>query len=370
MSALAVARPPTPDSGGITSKQTANTSSLTLGNGAFKKAIMANHARKGNDEFSYAGLQRAGGPLNADAGYYAIVEVKDFPASRLLSELRLQFDFAKLGLSPQIYALQIERNGATETYYGEQQILSVLELEGYHNEELDFLIAMERVNYNTDDLSIVYPAQVINQDPSKLIALIDNVLDKGLKLLVDINLRNLSTKCYGRLDSCELGVIDLDIEFVTDVALSWFTYGIPRKLAKQYMVLMVCFVGLANGLDRDTKISLLTKVKLLSKDGKFNTAAINKMLEYPALKSKIKHYLTSNYIDTVDVARDIEKDYVEDELFLDAEILLRLFNRVKSEIPGSSGGKSRRKHKKTSKRKPKSKKTYRKRSLLNHNLTR
>ena len=143
-----------------------------------------------------------------------------------------------------------------------------------------------------------------------------------------------------------------------------------RELAKQYMVLMVCFVGLAIGLDPKIKEFLLKSVNLLFPNGEFNTAAINEMLTYPALKSKIKQYLTSNYTDTADVAGEIKKDYVEEELFPDAEILLRLFNRVKSEIPGSSGGKSRRKHKKTRKRKPKSKKTRRKRSLLNHNLTR
>jgi hypothetical protein len=365
---------PRPDTGGITSKQTTTTSPLELGRGTYKTAMMANHASH-DEEFSYEGLQSAGGPGNYANGYYAIVAVADFPADRLLSELQLQFDFSRItgprsfALSPRIYALQIYiRTGpntfAPTTYYGEKAITDALQ--GYRSEKLNFLIAMERVNYNTGNMTTVDPATVINQDPGKLLRLIDNVLDDGLILLLDIRLRNLFTKCSTTdLASCELGVIDLDTEFVTDVALSWFTSGIPRRLAKQYMVLMVCFVGLTNGLTAVTKTKLLKAVKLLDSKGNFNTVAIDKMLAYPLLEERIRHYLTSRHIDRAEMASEIEKDYVEGEVFSDAEILYGLFNRDKSDLAASSGGKSRRKHKKTRKRKPKSRKTRRKRSLLN-----
>ena len=180
---------PTPYSGGITSQQTTNTSPFTLGRGTFKMAILANQASPGHEEFSFAGLQGAGGPGNYYNGYYAIISVRNFPADRLLSELSLQFDFAKRGLSPNIYALKINNYVPV---YGEFNIIDALNAESTN--KCSFLIAMERVNYNTVNLSTVDPARVINRYPIKLIELIDNVLSHGY-LLMDAKVRNLFTKC-------------------------------------------------------------------------------------------------------------------------------------------------------------------------------
>jgi hypothetical protein len=351
---------------GITSQQTTTTKPpFELGSGTYKTAILANHASPGYAEFTYAGLQSAGGPGNYYNGHYAIISVIDFPANRLLSEFTLQFEFAKIGLSPNIYALKINND---IPQYGETDINNALTAKGAT--KCNFLIAMERVNYNTGNMSTEDPAQVINNDPGKLIALINNVLAKGV-LLVDIKLRNLSVKCSSTNNiSCKLGVIDLDREFVANVS-SWyllskigFIDAVHAKLAGQYMVLMVCFVGLTNGLTKDTKIELLKRVGLLSQNEQtytFNTDAINNMLSYEVLKKQIMHYLVGKYSDTDDAAYEINKEYILGELFGVA---------TRKSSDSSYGGKARRKHKKTRKHKPKSKKTRRKRSLVYHNLPR
>lgn len=386
-------RDPPPDPGGITSQQTTTTANLVLGIGTFKKAIMANHASPGNEEFSFTGLQSAGGPGNYANGHYVIVSVEDFPASRLLDELILQFKFSKsvlatlpdgsvVTLSPKIYALRIQdARGVFSTHYGEQNIISALESAQRASVDgggYDFLIAMERVNYNIGYGLRISPADVINADPMKLIGLIDAVLAQGV-ILVDIKVKNLSVKCSSSR-SCEMGVIDLDNKFVADVTgWNWlvnlgFTDAVNAKLARQYMVLMVCFVGLDNGLTDNTKTMLLKMVGLLSHDGIFDVKALNRMLQYEGLKSQIKHYLGFNHDRTGDIGQGFNDEYIKGELF-DAVVAsdsaptgsIPERPRHYHSTPDSSydGGKSRRKHKKTRKRKPKSRKTRRKRSLLN-----
>lgn len=398
MSGLAVARPD--DNGpGITSQQTTHTAPLTLGTGAVKKVILAQHAGAGKAEFSYALLEWAGGPIGSNY-YYAIVSVEDFPASRLLSELTLQFGFSKVEiatlsdgtkftLSPKIFGLQIKHKGLshrfTENFYGEGEILGKLNSLALSpdGDEYDFLIAMERVNYDMGSGSVINPADVINAYPDKLISLINVVLKLGV-LLTDIKVRNLSVKCSSSR-SCELGVIDLDKKFVADVTgWNWLvnlglTGAVHAKLAEQYMVLMVCFVGLNNGLNPDTKKRLLKMVGLadFTETGdfkSFDVAALNRMLQYEALKKQIKHYLGFNQSRTRDIGQEFNDEYVKGEL-LGAVVKsdsapagsIPERPRYDSSTPDSSldGGKSRRKHKKTRKRKPKSKKTRRKRSLLN-----
>jgi hypothetical protein len=386
-------RDPPPDPGGITSQQITTTANLVLGIGTFKKAIMANHTSH-NEEFSYAGLQSAGGPGNYANGHYVIVSVEDFTADRLLSELQLQFDFSKsvlatlpdgsvVTLSPKIYALRIQdKSGAFSTHYGEHNIISALESAQRASVDggvYDFLIAMERVNYNMGPSgSAITPADVINADPSKLIHLINVVLKLGV-LLTDIKVKNLSVKCSSSR-SCEMGVIDLDNKFVADVTgWNWlvnlgFTDAVNAKLAEQYMVLMVCFVGLNNGLTDNTKTMLLKKVGLLSHDGIFDVGALNRMLQYEGLKSQIKHYLGFDHDQTGDIGQGFNDEYIKGELFgavvaSESAPTGSIPERPRHyhSTPDSSydGGKSRRKHKKTRKRKPKSRKTRRKRSLLN-----
>jgi hypothetical protein len=236
----------------------------------------------------------------------------------------------------------------------------------------DFLIAMERVNCIMGTTTVFYPAQVINANPSKLIELIDLVLAQEV-LLADIKLQNLFAKCSYSSRSCELGVIDLDRKFVADVTgwrfLSMFTGAIDKTLARQYMVLMVCFVGLNNKLEASTRAKLLEAVGLavLSQTGEivtFNVNALDQMLRHEDLKKQIKHYLGFNHDRTPDIAQGFNDEYIKGEL---SRALVRDSSRHHRSTPDSSfdGGKSRRKHKKTRKRKPKSRKTRRKRSLLN-----
>ena len=372
---------------GITSQQTKTTAPFRLGTGAFKEVIFAQHADAKDAEFSYALLEWAGAPPKSSNYYYAIVAVADFSASRLLSELRLQFHFSKVEiatwsdgtkvtLSPKIFALRIKNKwGEFSTHYGEGEIIQALASlpASSAGDKYDFIIAMERVNYDTNTFSVKTPEDAIDSDPNKLISLINAVLKQGV-ILTDIKVRNLSVKCSSSYSvSCELGVIDLDKQFVADVT-GWnllvnlgLTDAVHANLAKQYMVLMVCFVGLTNGLAKDTKIELLKKVGLLSQNGQtyqFNTAAINKMLTHPVLKSQIKHYLVGNYADTDNAAKEIKDELILNELFGFAT------RDSSNSYSSSSGGKSRRKHKKTRRRRPKSKKTRRIRSLRNHNLTR
>ena len=377
---------PPPPTGGITSQQTTHTPILKLCDGPFKEVIFAQYADDERVEFSYAGLGGAGGPTRAD--YYAIVSVEDFPASRLLSELRLQFGFSKVKiatlsdgttftLSPKIFGLQIKHKGSsrglTENFYGEGEILGKLDLlaSSPDGDEYDFLIAMERINYDMGSGSVINPAHVINAYPSKLIRLIDVVLELGV-LLTDIKVRNLSVKCSSS-HSCELGVIDLDKKFVADVTgwrfLSMFTGTIDKTLAGQYMVLMVCYVGLNNKLDAIIRAKLLEKVGLavLSDKGDiaiFNVGALNQMLKHEELKKQIKHYLGFNQDRTRDIGEGFVDGYIKGEIRTAVD---RSESRPAGSTPDSSsyGGKSRRKHKKTRKRKPKSKKTRRKRSLIN-----
>lgn len=378
--------PPTP-TGGITSQQTTYTHTLTLGSGTFKQVIFAQYADDERVEFSYAGLGGVGGPTDSN-DYYAIVSVTDFPVSRLLNELELQFRFSEIvtsypfTLSPRIFALQIKykllRGTYTETYYGEENILGALRglvKSSPDADNFDFLIAMERVNYEMNEGFVKTPAEVINDYPDKLIHLINLVLEQKV-ILSDIKLQNLFVKCSDNNNvSCQLGVLDLDKEFVADLTgwypgwypldrlISKLTGGITIELARQYMVLMVCFVGLNNELYLKTKSKLLRDVGLLSASGEFNVYALNQMLQHEQLNKQIRHYLGFNH----DRTRDIAKG------FMDEYILAKEKPRDGLPDPDSmltddsslDGGKSRKKHKKTRKRKPKSKKTRRKRSLLN-----
>jgi len=359
---------------GITSKKTTNTPPHKLGSGAFKEVVMAHPAYANEDEFSYVGLQSAGGPGDYANGYYAIVAVADFSASRLLSELTLQFGFAKIGLSPNIYALKVNN---FMPQYGEHDIITELKRlteSSADGDKFDFLIAMERVNYDMGSGKTKTPEEVINRHPMKLIGLIDAVLAQGV-ILVDIKVKNLSVKCTSSR-TCELGVIDLDKEFVADVTgwrfLSILTGTIDRTLAGQYMVLMVCFVGLNNTLTRETKSALLEHVGLL-KDGKFNVSALNQMLQYEDLKKQIRHYLGFRRDETRDIGQGFNDEYIDGELYGAVAKSDSTSASSKAQGTGSDsdmsdsfgGGKSRRKHKKTRKRKPKSRKTRRKRSLLN-----
>jgi hypothetical protein len=366
---------------GIKSKQTTLTTKppLRLGRGAFKEVVMAQPAEANDEEFSFAELAKVGGATYAD--YYAIVAVADFSASRLLSELTLQFGFAKIGLSPNIYALKIDNY---MPQYGEGNIIAELKRlteSSADGDECDFLIAMERVNYDMGSGKTKTPEEVINADPNKLIHLINAVLAQEV-ILADIKVKNLSVKCSSSR-SCELGVIDLDGKFVADVTgwrfLSMFTGTIDKTLAGQYMVLMVCFVGLNNGLRPDIKKRLLQMVKLadFTETGDikwFDSAALNRMLQYEGLKSQIKHYLGFNQSLTRDIGPEFNDEYIKGELFgavvaSDSAPTGSIPERPRHyhSTPDSSydGGKSRRKHKKTRKRKPKSKKTRRKRSLPN-----
>lgn len=387
---------PLPDPGGITSQQITTTANLVLGIGAFKTAIMANHASPGYEEFSFAGLQSAGGPGNYASGHYVIVIVEDFPASRLLDELILQFKFSKavlatlpggsvVTLSPKIYALRIQdAGGAFSTHFGELNIIAALEsaqrasLDG---SRYNFRIAMERINYNMGSGSVKTPAEVINAYPDKLIRLINVVLELGV-LLTDIKVKNLSVKCSSS-GSCEMGVIDLDYKFVADVTgwrfLSMLTGAIDITLARQYMVLMVCYVGLNNELDEKIRAKLLEKVGLavLSDKGDiaiFNVGALNQMLKHEELKKQIKHYLGFNQDRTRDMGQGFVDGYIKGEIRTavdNSDLALAVPKPDRSAHASSmldssyDGGKSRRKHKKTRKRKPKSKKTRRKRSLIN-----
>ena len=293
-----------------------------------------------------------------------------------------------------IFALQIKykllRGTYTETYYGKKNILGALRglvQSSPDADNFDFLIAMERVNYEMDEGFVKTPAEVINAYPDKLIHLINLVLEQKV-ILSDIKLQNLFVKCSDDdNDSCQLGVLDLDKEFVADLTgwypgwypldrlLSKLTGGITIELARQYMVLMVCFVGLNNGLTEDTKKRLLKTVGLLSDDGKeFNVRALNQMLQYEALKKQIKHYLGFNQSRTRDIGQEFNDEYIKGQLFgavvesdSPSDVLMQDHSTPDSSMDHSSldGGKSRRKHKKPRKRKPKSKKTRRKRSLLN-----
>jgi hypothetical protein len=262
-----------------------------------------------------------------------------------------------------------------ETYYGENNIMDALTKlaeSATDASNFDFLIAMERVNCIMGTKSVVYPAGLINANHIKLIELIDLVLDQGV-LLTDIKLQNLFAKCSYSSRSCELGVIDLDRKFVADVTgwrfLSIITGSIHKTLARQYMVLMVCYVGLNNKLEASTRAKLLEAVGLavLSQTGEivtFNVNALDQMLRHEDLKKQIKHYLGFDYDRTPDIAQGFNDEYIKGEL---SSALARDSSKSASSTPDSSlgGGKSRRKHKKTRKRKPKSKKTRRKRSLLN-----
>jgi len=311
---------------GITSKQTTRTPHHKLGSGAFKEVVMAQPANEYEEEFSFAELKKVGGQTYAD--YYAIVAVADFSASRLLSELSLQFDFSEvellklrdgttITLSPKIFALRIQdKLRAFNEYYGKANILKALELlaSSPDGDESDFLIAMERVNYDMGSKSVKIPAEVINAHHYKLIELINLVLAQGV-LLTDIKVNNLSVKCSSS-HSCELGVIDLDNKFVADVTRWYllsrigFTDAVHVKLAQQYMVLMVCFVGLNNGLTTPTKRILLKHVGLLSDDGRFNSAALNQMLQYEGLKNQIRHYLGFNHDTTPDIVEGFVDEYI------------------------------------------------------------
>jgi hypothetical protein len=366
---------------GITSKQTTTTTKppLKLGSGAFKEVVMAQPANARDEEFSFAKLKEVGGDTYAE--YYAIVAVADFSASRLLSELTLQFEFAKIGLSPNIYALKVNN---FMPQYGEHDIIAELKRlteSSADGDECDFLIAMERVNYNMGSSgTAITPEMVINADPNKLIHLINAVLAQEV-ILTDIKVKNLSVKCSSSY-SCELGVIDLDREFVADVTgwrvLSMLTGNIDKTLAGQYMVLMVCFVGLNNGLHPYTKKQLLRMVGLadFTETGDikwFDSAALNRMLQYEGLKKQIKHYLGFNHDQTRDIGQGFNDEYIKGELngAVEKSDLMHDSSRyqgTRSDIGMSDsfdGGKARRKHKKTRKRKPKSRKTRRKRSLLN-----
>jgi hypothetical protein len=354
-----------------------------LGDGTFKEVIFAQYADDARVEFSYAGLASAGGPTDSN-DYYAIVSVADFSVSRLLSELQLQFHFSKIGisheftLSPRIYALQIKHKLLTgtyvETYYGEKNIMDALTKlaeSATDASNFDFLIAMERVNCIMGTKSVVYPAGLINANHIKLIELIDLVLAQGV-LLTDIKLQNLFAKCSSPR-SCELGVIDLDRKFVADVTgwrfLSILTGTIDKTLARQYMVLMVCYVGLNNTLEASIRAKLLAAVGLavLSETGEivtFNVNALDKMLRHEDLKKQIKHYLGFNHGRTRDIGQEFVDEYIKGEIrtAVDKSDSIRRHSTPDSSL---GGGKSRRKHKKTRKRKPKSRKTRRKRSLLN-----
>ena len=136
---------------------------------------------------------------------------------------------------------------------------------------------------------------------------------------------------------------------------------------------MVCFVGLNNTLTRETKSALLEHVGLL-KDGKFNVSALNQMLQYEDLKKQIRHYLGFRRDETRDIGQGFNDEYIDGELYdavdkLDSPSASSRYQGTRSDgdMSDSSfdGGRSRRKHKKTRKRKPKSIKTRRKRSLLN-----
>jgi hypothetical protein len=235
---------------------------------------------------------------------------------------------------------------------------------------------MERVNYNMGSGNAETPAKFINKFPGKLIDLIDLLLEQQV-ILADIKLQNLFVKCSSS-HSCELGVIDLDKKFVSDINSRWYPGwypldrllniltggGITEELAKQYMVLMVCFVGLNNKLNIKAKTELLQSVRLLSKSGVFNADALDQMLQHEELKKQIKHYLGFNQDRTRDIGEGFFDEYITGELYA---AVVRDTSKSASSTPDSSlgGGKSRRKHKKTRKRKPKSRKMRRKRSLLN-----
>lgn len=362
---------------GITSKQTTPTTKppLKLGSGAFKEVVMAQPANARDEEFSFAKLEEVGGATYA--GYYAIVAVADFSASRLLSELTLQFGFAKIGLSPNIYALKVNN---VMPYYGEGNIIAELKRlteSSADGDECDFLIAMERVNYEMTNGTVITPEMVINTDPNKLIHLINAVLAQEV-ILADIKVKNLSVKCSSSR-SCELGLIDLDREFVADVT-KWYllsrlglTGSVYKKLARQYMVLMVCFVGLNNGLHPDKKKELLQMVELLSDRGEFNSAALSQMLQHEQLSKQIRHYLGFRGYEIPDILKEFVDESINRELY--GVVVKSDSTSASSRAQGTGsdsdmsdsfgGGKSRRKHKKTRKRKPKSRKTRRKRSLLN-----
>jgi hypothetical protein len=364
------------DGPGITSKST-YTPSVYLGDGAHKYVTMGNHTTRGS-EFSYAGLRSAGGP--AEASYYAIIKIPDFPATRLYDELLLQFDFSdvvlatltdgsKITLSPRIFGLHIKDRG---TYYGKKSILGKLFSLSNSNtdgDDFNFTLAVERVNYNMGNGKVETPANFINKYPYKLIELIGHILSKN-KILLDIKIPNLLVKCYNR--SCYLGVMDLDKKFADNIGFGWyplkglvdaFLGTVNPKLAQQYMVFMVCFVGSNNGLTPETKAELLHMVGLTDTSDirTFKVGILNQMLSYEMLQQQIRHYLgfhADTYKTTEAVSAEFMKHYIQGQPRTPG-----VPGKTMPMTPDSSsygGGKSRRKYK------PKSRKTRRKRSLHNH----
>jgi Trp operon repressor len=226
---------------------------------------------------------------------------------------------------------------------------------------------MERVNYNGSTTTKTTSSDVINKYPDRLIQLIDVVVEQRV-LLTDINVNNLFIRCGStRLDSCQMGVLDLDRKFVVDVTrfywLSRITNMVYMKLAQQYMVFMVCFVGSNNGLTLETKRKLLHQVGLITDERDittFKVGILNQMLSYDMLQRQIRHYLgfhADTYETTEAVSAEFMKHYIQGEPRTPG-----VRGKTMSMTPDSSsygGGKSRRKYK------PKPRKTRRKRSLHN-----
>ena len=98
------------------------------------------------------------------------------------------------------------------------------------------------------------------------------------------------------------------------------------------------------------------------------------MLQHEQLSKQIRHYLGFNYDEIPDILKGFVDQYIDGELY--GAVVKSDSTSVTSRAQGTGsedlmsdgsfdGGKSRIKHKKTRKRKPKSRKTRRKQSLLN-----
>ena len=367
-----------------------------LGRGTYKTAYLPEYLPDYINDigFDLAKLQKFGGSANLFD--YAIVSVRipdsDYEKiiTSVMSELELQFMFARDGRAASVFGLELVIDGKKYRAYGQDEILYLLK-HARVKKLTRCVIIMQRCDYSEQSGTTNRIGSVTD-----LVHEFDNLLnyitDKKL-IFLDFKIDNLCV-CNGKLV-----VLDLDTKFIKRIIDS------EKNHAKQFMALLFCFAGnrqIYENKERsdDIKRQILINYGIvnLPYDTSFATDSVANLYSNSGVigRHNIRHYLTK-YMgsSSPNVPAYIEESYIR-PLFQayalppspsSSSSMSMLppppppppppqsngstnMGTFSNELGGGSQTKRRRNRRQKNKHKHKRSKTLKKRLLINNNLSR
>jgi hypothetical protein len=358
-----------------------------LGHGTSKIAYLPEYLPKYINDigFDLAKLHKFGGSENLFD--YAIVSLR-IPVSDIekfiisvMSELELQFMFARDGRAALVFGLELEIDRKKNRAYGQDDILYLLK-HAKVQKLTRCVIVMQRCDYSKQSGTTNRIGSVANL-VHEFDDLLNYITDKKL-ILLDFKIDNLCV-CNGRLV-----VLDLDTKFIKRIVDNEKTH------AKQFMALLFCFAGnrqLYENKERsdDIKRQILINYGLvnLPYDSSFATDSVANLYRNSDVigRHNIRHYLTKGMNpSSSNVPAYIEESYIR-PLFQayalppspSSSSSMSILPPPPPQSNGSTnmgtfsnelGGGSQTKRRRNRRQKQKLSKTRKKRSLINNNLSR